>query len=148
MYRLYTIIALLVLGIGTCMADDPVLQNGIWAGSIKLPGKDKTRARIRVSNETNKDAHAKTRITMYVDETPLDFIDLNIRKNTMEFTIDTGTVKHCTLKKAEGGAYSGFCDEADSKDEHARIELSMRPPKETDIGPVNPPTKETNGKNE
>ena len=146
MYRLPTIIALLVLSFATCLADEPVLRDGVWAGSIKLPGKDKTQARVRVRNETNTNASAKTRITMYVDETPLEFIDLNIRKNSLQFSIDTGTVKSCTLKKAEDGAYTGFCDEADAKDTRARIEISMRPPQEDDSSPTTSPDKETNGK--
>lgn len=138
MHTFRFIIALLTVSIGVCQADEPVLKEGIWAGSIKLPGKDKTMARVRVSNETKPDTPAKTRVTMFVDETPLDFIDLNIRKNTLEFNIDTGTLKRCSMHKTEGGAYKGFCDALDSQDENGRIEISMRPPKESQISPATP----------
>ena len=116
-------------------ADEPGLQSGVWIGSIKLPGKDTVTTRVQVRKVDNTDTGNKTRVTMYVDDTPLDFIDLNIRKNTLHFNIDTGTVKKCAMTKQDDGAYAGFCSANDSQDEQDRIALSMRPPKDSQETP-------------
>ena len=135
MYKLSYIIPLLLFSASHCLADDQSLQTGVWTGSIKLPGKDKEAVRVQVSNESDTDAQHKTRVTMYVDETPLDFIDLNIRKDSLHFSIDTGTMNQCILKKQAAGDYSGYCEAADAKDAHARFELSIQPPKASQDNP-------------
>ena len=105
-----------------CHADEPVLQNGAWLGAIKLPGKDKVAARFQISKSENA-----TKITMYVEDTPLEFINLQIRKSTLSFNIDTGIIKRCILKIQEGGAYTGTCL-ADDENTNEAITLTMSPP--------------------
>lgn len=141
MQTLGLIIVLLASSVGNCIADEPGIASGLWTGTLKLPGQDKATTRVQVRSEPGADAQPKTRITMYVDETPLEFIDLDIRKNTLHFNIDTGTVKRCTMKMVDDGAYKGFCEEADAKDAQGRIEISMRPPKENQISPAIPTEK-------
>lgn len=135
MHKFSYIIPLLVFSTSHCLAAGQGLQTGVWTGSIKLPGKDKEAVRVQVSNETDTDAQHKTRITMYVDETPLDFSDLKIRKDSLHFSIDTGTMNQCILKKQTGGGFSGFCETAESKDARGRIELSIQPPKASQDNP-------------
>ena len=105
--------------------------------SIKLSGKDETPARVHVSKQLESDEQAKTKMTMYVEETPLEFIDLDIRKNSLHFNLDTGTMSKCVMNKdPDSGAYQGFCEVVDSKDKSEdkpeRIEITMRPPKQSD----------------
>jgi hypothetical protein len=120
------------------LADESGIPGGTWLGSIKLPGKDKVATRVQVTKVNNNNNQDTTKITMYVDETPLDFLDLNIRKNTLHFTINTGTLKQCALKKLKDGAYTGFCEATDSSDKDERIELSMRPPQAEENSPTTP----------
>jgi len=141
MKKRHYILALLFSIAFNCSADETGLQSGVWLGSIKLPGKDKVSARIQVRKITGNDAEQKTKVTMYVDDTPLDFIDLKIRKQTLHFNIDTGTIKQCSMTKQDNGAYAGFCSASDEQD---RIELSMRPPKASDENSEKPADTETN----
>ncbi len=138
--RLYIITLLLSIAFN-CGADEYGLQTGVWIGSIKLPGKDKVATRVQVRKINNNDAGQKTRVTMYVDETPLDFIDLKIRKQTLQFNIDTGTVKQCSMTREDNGAYAGFCS---ANDDQEQIELSMTPPKVADESSDKPTDTEPN----
>ena len=123
----YASIILLFTILPWTMAQDDLPQ-GVWHGSIKLAGKDESPARIHVTKEDDAEAKSKTSITMYVEETPLEFIDLEIRKDSLRFNLDTGTLSKCVMQKQASGAYQGFCDVSDAEDKNARIELTMRPP--------------------
>jgi hypothetical protein len=131
MTKLSYIIPLLLFSVSNCIADETGLRSSVWTGSIKLPGKDKESALVQVSSETDTDIQANTHTTMYVDETPLDFIDLKIRKDSLHFSIDTGTMNQCILKRQASGEFTGYCEVAESTDVHGRIELSMQPPKDS-----------------
>jgi hypothetical protein len=129
---IYSIVFLLFSWLNCAVADEG-LQEGVWPASIKLAGKDKAAARVHVSKQAEADAPEKTRITMYVEDTPLEFIDLDIRKNSLHFNLDTGTLSKCIMNKdPESGAYQGFCEVSEAKDKKERIELSMRPPTQPD----------------
>jgi hypothetical protein len=118
-----------------CWADESGLTQGTWPGSISLPGKKAEPAHINVLNKEDADNKSHTDITMYVDETPLEFIDLKIRKNTLHFNIDTGTLNQCVLNKHKDGVYSGFCKTTGSDYHASRLALKLRPPsqKETPV---------------
>ena len=126
------------------VADSPVLRQGVWPGTIKLAGKDAASARVLVSNETNDSDKVHTRVVMYVDDIPLEFIDLKIRKNSLRFKIDTGITNSCTLERMENGSYAGFCTSSGAATQDERIELTMRPPREEDESkPISASTGET-----
>ena len=132
MHKLHYAMLLLVFSTLPCAVAQEELQEGMWPGSIKLSGKDEAPARVHVSKQVESDEHAKTTITMYVEETPLEFINLDIRKDSLHFDLDTGTMSTCVMKKQASGAYQGYCEVGKAKDEKERIELSMRPPKASD----------------
>lgn len=137
MSKIHFSIVLIIFSTLNCAHADENLQEGMWPASIKLSGKDKAAARVHVSKQAESDEPSKTRITMYVDETPLEFIDLDIRKNSLHFNLDTGTLSKCVMNKdPDSGAYQGFCDVSEAKDKKERIELSMRPPTQPDSNPA------------
>jgi hypothetical protein len=127
----YVMLLLLFFTLPHAVAQEE-LQEGMWPGSIKLSGKDEAPARVHVIKQTESDEHAKTTITMYVEDTPLEFINLDIRKDSLHFDLDTGTMSTCVMKKQESGGYQGYCEVGKAKDDKERIELSMRPPKASD----------------
>ena len=131
----YSIVFLLCSTLNCAVADEG-LQEGVWPASIKLAGKDKAAARVHVSKQAESDEQAKTKMTMFVEDTPLEFIDLDIRKDSLRFNLDTGTMSKCVMNKdPDSGGYQGFCEVSEAKDKKERIELSMRPPKQPNLTP-------------
>lgn len=128
----YSLVILLCSTLNCAVADES-LQEGMWPASIKLAGKDKAAARVHVSKQAESDEQSKTKMTMFVEETPLEFIDLDIRKDSLHFNLDTGTMSKCVMNKdPDSGGYQGFCEVVDSKDKPERIEITMRPPQHLD----------------
>ena len=135
MNRIRYALILFVMTLPPCALAQEELQEGMWPGSIKLSGQDEAPARVQVTKRSESDEKAETSITMYVEETPLEFINLDIRKDSLHFDLDTGTLSTCVLKKQKSGAYKGFCEVSTSKDKQERIELSMRPPAQKEVEP-------------
>ena len=133
MNKLSYSVVFVLCSILNCAVADEGLQEGMWPASIKLAGKDTAAARVHVSKQAEADEQAKTKMTMFVDETPLEFIDLDIRKDSLHFSLDTGTLSKCVMNKdPDSGIYKGICELVDAKDKPERIEITMRPPQPSD----------------
>lgn len=115
-----------------CFVLPPILwaqepKIAIWRGQITLPDQEPQRARYVVQLKEEGGSPKIQRVTMYLNERPFEFTDLEIKPGVLSFSLDTGNSRKCELKVQDDGTFAGDCMLPDS--EAQRIALTMVPPK-------------------
>lgn len=123
--RYYVILAICLSLPPMLCAQEPKIV--IWRGQITLPDQQPQRARYVVQLKEEDGSATIQRVTMYLNERPFEFTELEIKPGTLNFSLDTGNSRKCELKAQDDGAFAGDCVLPGSGAK--RIALTMVPPK-------------------
>lgn len=106
-------------------AQEPTIA--VWLGQITLPDQGPQRTRYVVQLKQEDGRATIQRVTMYLNERPFEFTDLEIKSGVLSFSLDTGNSRKCELKAQDDGTFAGDCVLPDN--DAKRIALTMVPPK-------------------
>jgi hypothetical protein len=118
---LYLISSLLVSAVALAGVDE--IPTGNWMGSIEKHKDIERSVKFKVKASDEK----QYRITMFLEERPYAFSDLETDARKMTFKLDTGSTYSCLLERTLSGNFSGNCI-LEIEDETRTIKLIMVAP--------------------